>query len=174
MTQMQASAALGISQGTLSQAERAGESSGLVAKFAALYGVNPLWLTDESAEMQPVVAAAPAAPGEPRDILHVTRVDWGDWVAVDLSARFEVELPNDALAPEYPKGVVMRFDPGRERRAGWPCIVKDAAGHFHVRDYEEGFGGAWRAVARSRGFAPLDSEAHGLVFVASMFGVDYC
>lgn len=72
LTQMQVKAAVGCSQGTLSELEATAESSGLVPRFAELYGVLPMWLatgegprsssdTKEGANVVRVTAA-PATP----------------------------------------------------------------------------------------------------------------
>lgn len=44
LTQMAVTKAMNISQSTLSEAENKAHSSGLVAQFAELYKVSPLWL----------------------------------------------------------------------------------------------------------------------------------
>lgn len=108
-------------------------------------------------------------------VRRLRAIDWSQLMDADLSAPFELPVIDDALAPDLYVGCVIRFDPVSERPAkeGWPCLVRDSSGRFYVRDYEVGPGASWRAVARRRGFAPLESERDGLVVVAVMKGVDY-
>jgi hypothetical protein len=108
-----------------------------------------------------------------RPIVQLQILTWGELMAADLSGRFGLFLRDDALAPEYPAGTTIRFDATRPPRPGWPVLVKDAAGAFYVRDYIEGAGGRWRAEARQRGYATLDSVADGLHLVGVMFGADW-
>lgn len=86
---------------------------------------------------------------------------------------FELEVIDGAFGSEIPPGCIMRMDPLRAPRAGWPVLVKDKHGHHYLRDYQQGAGERWQAVARVRGFAPMDSEEDGLEVVAVMKGVDW-
>jgi len=94
-------------------------------------------------------------------------------MTADLSQPFELVVEDDALAPEIFKGCIARFDPAREPAPGRPVLVRDASGRPYLRDYQTGPAGRWQAVARARGFAPLDSEADGLQLVAVMKGFDW-
>lgn len=106
-------------------------------------------------------------------IVTTQKVTWEGLSLADLSGRFELALRDDALAPEYPVGTCIRFDATRQPRPGWPVLVKDSAGAFYVRDYIEGSGGRWKAEARQRGYASLDSVADGLTLVGVMYGADW-
>lgn len=81
MTQQAVQKAIGVSQSTLSEAENKAHSSGLVAEFAALYKVDPLWLA--------------TGAGSPE--LRESKSDGIDWhtVALGLAARWarEAERP---------------------------------------------------------------------------------
>ena len=94
-------------------------------------------------------------------------------MTADLSQPFELEVEDDALGPDIFKGCVARFDSGRQPAPGRPVLVRDASGRHYLRDYQAGTSGRWQAVARARGFAPLDSEADGLQLVAVMKGYDW-
>ena len=101
-------------------------------------------------------------------------VAWVGLPMADLSRPFKLEVIDGAFGADIPVGSKMRLEPGLKPRAGWPVLVKDKTGKHYLRDYEQGPGDTWRAVARvPRGFAPLDSEEHGLKIVAVMRGVDY-
>ena len=108
-----------------------------------------------------------------RPIVTLQKVTWEELMVADLSGRFELSLRDDALAPEYPAGTTIRFDATRKPRPGWPVLVKDSAGAFYVRDYIEGAGGRYKAEARQRGYAALDSVTDGLTLVGVMFGADW-
>ena len=56
MTQKAAAAAIGVSQGTLSELERSANKSAHTARAAAVYGVNALWLQDGVGSMAPAAA----------------------------------------------------------------------------------------------------------------------
>lgn len=94
-------------------------------------------------------------------------------MGANLNQPFELQVVDGAFGGDIPPGCVMRLDPERKPRAGWPVLVKDSTGAFYLRDYQEGAGGQWQAVARVRGFAPLDSIEHGLQIVAVMKGVEW-
>ncbi len=83
---------------------------------------------------------------------------------------FELDVIDDALAPEIFTGCIAMLDPRRDPEPAWPVLVRDRHGDVYLRDYEAGPGNTWRAVARARGFRPLESEADGLVVLASMEG----
>lgn len=94
-------------------------------------------------------------------------------MTADLSQPFELEVIDDALAPEISKGCIARFDPARAPAPGRPILVKDSAGNYYLRDFQAGPGSRWQAVARARGYAPLDSTDHGLTLIAVMKGFDW-
>lgn len=144
-------------------------------RAAKLLGVNAGWLATGIGPRKPPPSSAMAHPLSDLSpiVQSVTRLKWETMTMGDMLDRFEVLLPDDALAPDFPKGTVMRFDSERPPKPGWPCVVKDAAGKFYARDYGVAAGAEWTATARSRGYAPLSSTADGLQFVASMYGVDF-
>ncbi len=171
LSQEKVCAALGISQSGLSELEREANSSGYTAQLAALYGVDPYELAEGTGlrggfDLDQLVSQA-------RPYSDPPKLKWGDLMTADLSRPFELDVMDGAFGGDYPQGCVMRLDPARSARAGWPVLVKDRTGIFYLRDYQEGSAGRWQAVARVRGFAPLDSVDDGLEVVAVMRGVDY-
>lgn len=123
------------------------------------------------------VATAPLAHdlSQARPIIPIRKITWESLMGADLSEPFELDVIDDALAPEIFKGCTMRLDPAANRpvREGWPALFRDAEGRHYLRDYEAGAGDSFNAVARARGFAPLGSVEHGLTVRAVMRGVDY-
>lgn len=113
------------------------------------------------------------AMSESRNYSDPPRLQWGNLMGADLTQPFELEVIDDALSPEIYRGCIVRLDPKREPRPGQPVLVRDRDGQHHLRDYQRGVGNGWQAVARTRGFAPLDSAEHGLQLVATVKGVDW-
>ena len=169
-----------------------GESTGfeLVNHNAActFLGVHSAWLLDgtppKSLAVGPKIAPLPhRSPSfggavaqdmsQARPIVELPRYKWEQLMTADLSQPFELVVEDDALAPEIFKGCIARFDSGRQPAPGRPVLVRDASGRHYLRDYQAGASGRWQAVARARGFAPLDSEADGLQLVAVMKGYDW-
>lgn len=105
-----------------------------------------------------------------RNTESLPRIRWEDLMTVDLSQPFELEVKDDALAPEIFTGCIALLDPDRAPEPAWPVLVRDRDGNHYLRDYETGPGTRWSAVARARGFSPMDSEAFGLTIIAAMDG----
>lgn len=170
---------LGVTYQAVSKVVK-GASNSLTAanndKAARALGVDPGWLA--TGEGSPAISKDSEKPlahlaSEFSPIVQSQTMTWGDLMNADLSGRFALVLRDDALAPEYPAGTTIRFDATRQPRPGWPVLVKDASGSFFVRDYIEGSGGRWKAEARQRGYAALDSESDGLKLAAVMYGADW-
>lgn len=179
LSQEQLAEKAGVSQGTIGNIE-----SGLrkkpreVVALATALEVRPEWLT--SGMGRPEIFTQQANSVDMAQLMSQARnystplvVKWEGLMSADLSRPFELEVKDGSFGGEIPAGCVMRLDPNRQPRAGWPLLVRDKAGKFYLRDYQEGAGGRWQAVARVRGFAPLDSEDDGLQIIAVMKGVDY-
>lgn len=108
-----------------------------------------------------------------RNTESLPRMRWEELMTADLAWPFELEVIDDALAPEIFKGCIALLDPKRPPEPGWPVLVRDSQGHHYLRDYKVGAGSRWGAVPRAaqkEHFDPLDSEAHGLVIIAAMDG----
>lgn len=103
------------------------------------------------------------------------RLQWRNLMGANLTQPFELEVLDDALADEIGKGSIARFHAAgsREPVPGRPVLVRDRDGNHYLRDYQQGAGQRWKAVARKNGFSPMDSEEHGLTVVAVMKGVDW-
>ena len=165
--------ALGESQQTLKHWEKRGVSQRGIIRACELWGLSPAWLRDGLEPMRIGLGPVAHVVSDFRPIVTLQKVTWEELMQADLSGRFELSLMDDALAPEYPVGTTIRFDATRKPRPGWPVLVKDSAGQFYVRDYIEGAGGRYKAEARQRGYAALDSVTDGLTLVGVMFGADW-
>ncbi len=108
-----------------------------------------------------------------RNTESLPRIRWEDLMTADLRRPFELDVIDDALAPEIFRGCVALMDPSRPPEPGWPVLVRDRDNNFYVRDYKVGVGSRWGAVPRPAQrdvFDPLDSEIHGLTIIAAMDG----
>lgn len=115
-----------------------------------------------------------------QDLSHPTFEDepqqhpWEFIVSVptsDLPKRFRAAMPDDALAPDTPRGLVLHFNTDAEPVIGHGVLVQDAAGGRHVRRYAQGLGGAWRAEARNTAYMTLHS-GDGVQLLAVVTGKD--
>lgn len=70
-TQENAAKAVGMSQGTLAEAEISGKRSGFTAQLAALYGVSPQWLATGRGEKNPGVNRMRVDSGDMTVIPHM-------------------------------------------------------------------------------------------------------
>jgi hypothetical protein len=165
--------ALGESQQTLKHWEKRGLSQRGIVRACELWGVSPAWLKDGVEPMRASDLSVAHSVSDLRPIVTIQKVTWEGLPLADLTGRFELALRDDALSPEYPTGTAIRFDAKRPPRPGWPVLVKDSAGAYYVRDYIEGAAGQWAATPRQRGYASLDSVAHGLQLVGVMYGADW-
>lgn len=92
-------------------------------------------------------------------------------MSAELPAMFKVALTDDAMAPEYPKGVIVLLSTQEGApRAGDAVLVSDDAGNAFFRSYEVRRPGHWQAVALNRSYQPLDSAADGLTVLAICVG----
>lgn len=86
---------------------------------------------------------------------------------VELPASFTCEMPDDALAPNTPKGTPVIFDRSDQHpAAGIGVLVQDRHGTRHIRTFRPGIGGHWVAWARNEHYLSLESEKHGLLMLA--------
>ena len=147
-------------------------------KAAKLLGVSPDWLADGKGARNP---SPPTNSGGhvAHGLSHwdatviLPELKWEELPMADMSQLFQLVVPDDALGPIIYQGCIARFDPAGTPRPGWPVLVRDRSGAYYLRDYIAGPAGRWKAVARTHGFAPLDSEADGLIVVAVMKGFDW-
>lgn len=109
-----------------------------------------------------------------RPILPTSKVTWEE---LEMGFRpdqpFELDVRDGAFGSDIPVGVTMKLDPRRKPLGGWPVLVRDRQGRHYLRDYQQGAGDHFQAVARVRGFLPLDSVEDGLEVIAVMKGLEW-
>jgi Peptidase S24-like len=85
---------------------------------------------------------------------------------------FRYALPDDSMAPDYPRGVQLILSKSRAVRPGLPVLVKTASGELHARRYTQGRGaGQWTATPANAAYMTLDSQEDGLEVVGVYRGV---
>lgn len=173
LTQVNVRAALGISQGLLSDLERGGERSAYVPALAQLYGCDPYYLaTGEQPPKRGVDGGVTGSRFEPQafDDRLLTReqiMSMGE-----LPARFVFALEDDAMGDFGRAGTQVVFESAREARPGAGVLVRDRDGQLSVRRKAQGRSQAhWLAVAPNGVYRSLDSEADGLELLAVWRGV---
>jgi len=99
------------------------------------------------------------------------RISWGELMSVDLPQCFQVEVPDDAVAPLVPAGSTVTFDRSiTEPRPGDGILVRDAAGGYYFRRYRAGRPGQWEAYSSNDAYRLLDSERDGLQLIGVFVG----
>lgn len=92
------------------------------------------------------------------------------WEALMLKipeSLFVLQLRDDALAPQYPRGVSVVWSATRKPAPGRLVLVRDKHGRDHARVLYAGAApGQWRAAALNPAFPTFDPEADGLVILA--------
>lgn len=99
------------------------------------------------------------------------RFSWGDLVRdVDITALgelFVTTLPDDANAPDYPKGIDIVWSTTKPADYGSLVLVRDKRGQLHAREYRQGPDPSrWLAAASNRAFFTFDSRDDGLRVLA--------
>lgn len=178
LTQKQLAARAGMSQGTLSELETNGQSSGMTTQLAAACGVDAHWLATGMGDMlpdsgQPRLGLSPAA--HPVMLDKYTVVPTISWEALmspeSLPVVFKLAAPDTSMAPKVPQGTMVELTRNLTPRPGDGVLVRDREGHHYLRVYREKRPGHWEAYAFNEAYSPLDSQADGLVVVAVLTAV---
>lgn len=174
LSQSELATRAGVSPGTIGNIEAGTRDAPRdVVEIATALGVSPMWLKRGLGPMRPQSRGAAHDMSQSATTMPLQRVAWEQLMAADLSKPFELVVIDDSLGPDLYPGCVVRLDPNKAPQAGRPVLVRDSVGRHYLRDYQVAGSGRWQAVARQRGYAPLDSEADGLRVVATMKGFDW-
>ena len=79
---------------------------------------------------------------------------------------FTLAVPDEAMAPNLPRGTMLIFETGAAPEIGDTVLVSDASGTRHVRKYCQVRGAHWEAQAINADYASFESERDGLAIVA--------
>lgn len=90
----------------------------------------------------------------------------------DLPQSFILAAPDDALAPDVPRGMrlLMERHDGGPLEPGDGVLVETADGRRALRMYAEGPAGGWMAAAKHPAYASFDSQRDGLRVLAVLTG----
>ena len=99
------------------------------------------------------------------------RIGWETLLQTALPPEFETTLPDNAMAPEAPKGARCIFVTGIAPEPGdWVLVVNDT-GQVYCREYRVLQPGQWEAHAINRAFLPMHSGAGQLRVLAVFDGM---
>lgn len=138
----------------------------------------PGWLQNAGDVSSTVETITPLREGQSQQVRLV--LSWMappkiGWEALmerhDLPHEFETELPDNAMAPDAPRGARCIFVTLTEPEPGDWVLVRDAVGHLYCRAYKLLRPGQWEAHALNPYFLPLDSARDGLQVVAVFDGM---
>ena len=153
------------------------EGRNLVAAASYLC-VSPEWLAtgrgqrrlreDSRPDNTPYLNAQISSIGTTSRTLPV-RITWEHLMqSKELPERFELEAPDDALAPNIPRGTVVTFERAGSASAGRCVLVQDRRGAWYMRRYVQGAGGTFKAQPTHDAYVALDSESDGVQVRAVM------
>lgn len=148
---------------------------------AKLFGCDQNWLATGVGTPNWVEPASPSPKGVPSPERPHTRgsgdhflslitptidpitIPWESIVSMQFSENmpplFRVFMPDDALAPDYPKGLELHFSTAKTPQATSLVLVRDAHGQPHIREYRQGDApGQWKAAALNRSFKSFESQ----------------
>lgn len=92
-------------------------------------------------------------------------------MAAEPMPEFETTLPDEAMAPDAPKGTRVIFITGVEPEPGNWVLLRDAEGQHYCRQFRQSRPGQWEAHALNPGYLPLDGARDGLRVVAVFDGI---
>lgn len=140
-------------------------------------GPPPYWLSaHETAPSYtiPLLSQPPSTVGLAHDVSHRRRIvnpqrlTWEQVVGgSDLEELFQTAIPDDAMAPEYPRGLEMIWSTTKAPQVGSLVLVRVDRGAVHVREYRQGtLPGQWTAAASHRAYASFSSSDGAVEVIA--------
>lgn len=98
---------------------------------------------------------------------EIPKMRWEQIMKTSLPALFRAELPDDAMAPEFPKGTELVWSTRQRMIPGRVVLVRDKHGQVHARECRQGAGpGEWSAVPRNDAYVTLQGSAVDLIAVS--------
>jgi hypothetical protein len=100
-----------------------------------------------------------------RPILLPSTIDW-ETIAMSATVpeRFVLAMPDDALAPQTPRGTGLIMVAGdTPPRFGVGVLVEDEAGQRYIRRFVQGPAGGWIAEARDNAYRNVTSSDGGRI-----------
>jgi transcriptional regulator with XRE-family HTH domain len=179
LSQQQLTKLSGVSQSDLSKLERGTmqKTSG-IARLADALAVPSQWLelgfgSEPNWEIV-LHSSGRVAHGlsDPVPIVSPTTLRWEELMTEDLPSTFAMQLRDDAMAPLFVKGGVVRFSTSKTPAPGKYVLLADRDGNTYFREYRATRGAQWQASALNPSYQPLDSERDGLTVLAVATGWD--
>lgn len=178
----------GVSPGTIGNIEAgARDEPQKLVEIAVAAQVTPGWLKLGKGPMRPPNAPKGHPPSaglsirpEDQDLSqpqpdHERPLITGEFLLsatlADLPGRFRLAMPDDAMAPDTPRGTILFFEREKLPAFGAGVLVQDATGGRHVRRYAQGPAGSWKAEARNTAYLTLHST-DGLQLLAVVTAVE--
>jgi len=181
----------GVSPGTIGNIEAVTRKEPRkLVEIAAALQVTPGWLKLGKGPKRPTGWIPPQPPGsapssegmavhpvdqdlsQPQPDHELQQHTWEFILsAVNLPPRFRLAVPDDAMAPDTPRGTVLIFESGRHPSFGAGVLVQDRGGKRHIRRYAQGAGDSWRAEARNNAYLTLHSD-EGLQVLAVVTAIE--
>ena len=165
----------GVEIGTISALEaRKSTKSDFAAPLAAAFGVPLEHLLGGQVEQPPIPTNRPGLRvvvhevSNPAYMVNPKRLTWEEVVAgAELDQLFQMAIPDDAMAPDYPRGLEMIWSTSKRPQAGSLVLVRVGGSTMHVREFHQGRApGQWVAASSSRAYASFDSAEHQVEVVA--------
>jgi hypothetical protein len=151
------------------RAGRRGMGDDLAAAIERAAGHAPGWMDQQHQG----AGEAPAAYTVARPVSHPTDSDdlplmiWEDLMKLPVPEIFRAALPDDALAPEFPKGTEIVWTTRRRIAPGRIVLLRDRHGTLHARICHQGREpGQWLAMPTNSAFISLASTEEGLQVLA--------
>lgn len=132
---------------------------------------NPGQYISTGQTITPVSPVVAHSVRQPHQRLTPPKVSWEAVVTIALPQEFETELPDNAMAPEAPKGARVIMLKRADAEPGDWVLVTDSLGQHYFREYRLVRPGQWVAHALNPAYLPLDSEVHGLRVLAIFDGM---
>jgi hypothetical protein len=98
-------------------------------------------------------------------------IPWEQLMDRPLKPEFQTTAPDNAMAPDVPRGARIILITGVDPAPGDFVLVADATGAHYLREYKQLRAGHWQAHARNAAFLPLDSLRDGLRVLAVFDGI---
>lgn len=119
----------------------------------------------EASPVEPLSSSVAHDVSLPSRRVEPRKISWGD-VVDGIALHDELYLlamPDDAMAPEYPKGTELQWSKSKPFQPGSVVVVRDRAGQVHARQCRQGKTvGHWIAAPMNPVYEALDSVGDGL------------
>lgn len=171
LTQQELADACGVGQSAIGNIERDTRGYGAsVVAIARELGVTPEYLQGEAGESSQTSPASGVAQNlnlAPFTVPPSTTMEELQRMN-DIPAMFQLEVPDDALAPKVTRGMRLIMAAGQTARPDQVVLVRDRSGALYLRRFGQAPGGDWRARATNEAYLSLEAVRDGLEMLATL------